>query len=532
MGGVVGTNVVGSQVLSEPNDNDNDIISSVIKTTLLSENEVGVTGAHISPLDKNAPPSPTPYYNSNSNSNYNPPTVSPLTHPVVTNPIPFYAGWDESLRKFVVTNRLLSRRESGYEMNLQQEYQKEFKSLLNQEPSQNILSFTAAPLKGMNAGTTLYWQVPFSTYEADQFFDLGFDGFAPIGWRRFQFRHSILKSWLYPSNKPSLGGNSNLKSKYTFLVNKFNFGKIADTPTGYNKNIQTIKKMKMINRRVKKRYSRVKKHPQTPVLFPSGPVLKQVLPVHYIYIFYKRTRLPRDRYIKRRLRETKEAILIPQNKRVQFPDFTLRKRIKTQRKYHIKQNKKKNKKAPIIPRRMIFTVTPNEAASHPLLLRWRPLSKQKINKPIAEFIKEQRALRSKQRKKDQLDASHKQTPNIRVKQLRRRVQRQVIRSIWRYKPTAGGFIWPGDYLKFELIEAPKLQTNEKTNSTTISDSSQIRSTTIKVKRQTTRIMPQMPTQPKKYLLQKHNNIVIKKKLEKAHRSNKIKERMTELRLAI
>jgi hypothetical protein len=35
----------------------------------------------------------------------------------ITNPIPFYAGWDESLRKFVVTNRLLSKTKAGYEMN-------------------------------------------------------------------------------------------------------------------------------------------------------------------------------------------------------------------------------------------------------------------------------------------------------------------------------------------------------------------------------------------------------------------------------
>jgi hypothetical protein len=32
-----------------------------------------------------------------------------------------------------------------------------------------------------------------------------------------------------------------------------------------------------------------------------------VLPVHYIYIFYKRSRLPRDRYIKRRLRKSKST---------------------------------------------------------------------------------------------------------------------------------------------------------------------------------------------------------------------------------
>ena len=92
-------------------------------------------------------------------------------------------------------------------------------------------------------------------------------------------------------------------------------------------------------------------------------------------------------------------------------------------------------------------------------MRWRPLSRQKINKPIAELIKEQRALRYKQRKKDEASkqsGNNKQTTNLRTKQLRRRVQRQIIRSVWRYKPRAGGFVWPGDYLKLEQIKAPKL----------------------------------------------------------------------------
>jgi hypothetical protein len=61
------------------------------------------------------------------------------SNPVIpNNPIPFYAGWDESLRKFVVTNRLLSRREW-----LSNEYEKlqqsDFQSLSN-ESSKDLLS--------------------------------------------------------------------------------------------------------------------------------------------------------------------------------------------------------------------------------------------------------------------------------------------------------------------------------------------------------------------------------------------------------
>ena len=48
------------------------------------------------------------------------------------------------------------------------------------------------------------------------------DGFAPIGWKRFNFRHTILKSWLYYlstgnnynySNSNSANLNSNVETQ-------------------------------------------------------------------------------------------------------------------------------------------------------------------------------------------------------------------------------------------------------------------------------------------------------------------------------
>ena len=469
---------------------------------------------------------------------------------VPTNPIPFYAGWDESLRKFVITNRLLSRRDSGYEMQMQQQNQSDFKSLLNSPENENILAFSDAPLKGMNAATTLYWQIPFTTYDPDQFFALGMDGFAPLGWRRFQFRHSILKSWLYEKTTPFTLNNSKktpsgfvVKNKITILknnpkdsvINQNNQKPISNSELVYKLNLKLNpmnsfsnvgenKNMKNIYRRLKKRYRRVKKHPRSPVWFPAGPLLNQVLPVHYIYIFYKRSRLPRERYIKRRLRKSKATTSLAANnmQNRQIPDFTLRKRVKTKRKYHIKQNS--TKKLPIIPRRMKFI------GENPLELRWRPLSRQKLNKPIAELIKEQRLLKSKQRKKENQDLNSKQAPNLRIKQLRRRVQRQIIRSVWRYKPRAGGFVWPGDYLKLELVKAPKM--SSKLNTSELNDTNKLRSTSAKVKRKKKRTIQEWQIQPKKYLLEKHNYTVIKKKLEKAQRSHKVYERVKELNFII
>lgn len=479
--------------------------------------------------------------------------------------LPFYAGWDESLRKFVVTNRMLSRQDAGYAMQLRlvssilegnsvsssgtnylvpegggQNHQRSSSKFMeaskaeavlvgqNSIPALNSLidgnitqkiEFTQAPLRGMNAATTLYWQIPFTTYDPDQFFALGMDGFSPIGWRQFLFRHSILKTWLNTLNSSSVDNKKAFRKADSLSVeqsyDKSLTGSIVFSPSERGSELDNSHKKGLIikslassrrggniltflnkssfdsrqesklsakdsspglfeskkafafSRRLKKRYGRVKKHPRTPVWFPSGPLLNQVLPVHYIYVFYKRARLPRDRYLKRRLLNIKSVSLLEPLSKVSLLkntdpayysyDFTLRKRLKPKRKYHLKRDSSNI----VIPRRLKFMGLPNslngainqglDSENYPQ--KWRPLSSLKVNKPIAELIKEQKMLRSKQRRKE---LGTKQ-PNLRVKQLRRRIQRQVLRSVWRYRPRAGGFVWPGDYLKLELVKGPNLE---------------------------------------------------------------------------
>jgi hypothetical protein len=100
------------------------------------------------------------------------------TKPLLVNTtnMPFYAGWDDSLRKFVLTNRLLNRREAGYQSsNLFG--QTDTESLKNREANfvklnlnetnsldqeKNIV-FSLWPLKGTNPATTLFSQFPFMT---------------------------------------------------------------------------------------------------------------------------------------------------------------------------------------------------------------------------------------------------------------------------------------------------------------------------------------------------------------------------------
>jgi hypothetical protein len=598
--------------------NKNDIISTLSSRILLNQKPTDL----ILPGDNLSPWTQYPTQEKITNSNIK---------LALINNVPFYAGWDESLRKFIVTNRLLSRRTSGYSTNSllkkenhnsKQVYPPQAISSFEKEESKTFFSET--PLKGMNAATTLYWQIPFTTYDPDQFFALGMDGFAPLGWRRFQFRHSILKSWLIErenslifkkfidksekfndkskdnkslapqkqniyisdintnKNNKNNSNNKNLlnriySSTLEYQNSNFNLSNIktitSNHPNITNRNESKIyqscnfykpsnpfftsscslrgaskppeltnlgrtnptqKNKKSVEqaglkisikntyRRLKKRYKRVKKHPRSPVWFPSGPLLNQVLPVHYIYIFYKRARLPRDRYIKRRLKNSKAI-----QKDMSFSessssnlffnkDFTLRKRVKTKRKYHIKQNQTSGRF--LIPRRLKFIQDNNSE------IRWRPLSRQKLNKPITELIKEQRALKDKQRKKEQAlkNNSSKQGPNLRVKQVRRRVQRQIIRSVWRYKPRAGGFVWPGDYLKLEQVKTVKLKSSLERNNYTLDQGlldKNLKSTSLKVKRKKKQNIQEWQIQPKKYLLEKHNLNIIKKKLEKANRLN-------------
>lgn len=65
----------------------------------------------------------------------------------LTNPIPFYVGWDEQLRKLVITNRLLPRYLTGFEMKLPNKFENnEYWYLNNLMNSSKKIEFTAWPI--------------------------------------------------------------------------------------------------------------------------------------------------------------------------------------------------------------------------------------------------------------------------------------------------------------------------------------------------------------------------------------------------
>ena len=76
------------------------------------------------------------------NSNKNKPFIE------LTNPIPFYTGWDEQLRKFVITNRLLPRSTTGYNINFERDQQiKDYPTLTKLFQNTKKVDFTMWPLR-------------------------------------------------------------------------------------------------------------------------------------------------------------------------------------------------------------------------------------------------------------------------------------------------------------------------------------------------------------------------------------------------
>lgn len=412
---------------------------------------------------------------------------------VAINPMPFYAGWDESSRKFVITNRLLSRKDAGYSFTSLKKNKKSETSDLDSE-----IAYLKAPFNGMNAPTTLYWQIPFTTYDPDQFFALGMDGFSPIGWRNFHFKSS--KQTTKPILVKKIEANNN-SNKFSENLNiKFINKTLKNSFSEINENRQN--QINLYNR-IQKRYKRVKKHPRPPVWFPSGTLANQVLPVHYIYVFYKRYRLPRDRYVRRKLKRNKNQDLNLNIKNLnQWTDYTLRKRSKPKRKYHRKNLKMKRKNEDFLAhlKRRKFRGFADEK------IRFRPISESQKLKELK--IRKKRILDKNKSEKNRKQKGSKE--NLRLRQLRRRVQRQVFRPVWRYKPQSGGFVWPGDYLRLELVKAPKLQIlNSSTMNLKVSEKQR------SIRKKKRRIIQEWQVQPKKYFLQKHNIKVLKKRLQKS-----------------
>jgi hypothetical protein len=205
-------------------------------------------------------------------------------------------------------------------------------------------------------------------------------------------------------------------------------------------------------------------------------------------------------------------------------NFTLRKRIKPKRKFHRKRVIKAG--GLIFPRRRKFITKTfgqkniNELTKTTDLsrndqntsLRWRPATDYNKNK--LESAK-----------------TRLKTDTIRRRKLRRKVFKQIFKPTQRFQPRYGGAIWPGDYPRLEFTDMPKLTISK----TSIINLEQQDETFDKVQRkqktkEKRKIAPMVGLLPHRNLLEKHNILVLKKKLEKAQRSNKISERVKQFKV--
>ncbi len=517
--------------------------------------------------------------------------------------IPFYAGWDESLRKFVVTNRLLSRRDAGYFVNLNPilasiGFKNDDTKNKNQASTKLQLNFNKAPIQGLNEASylSLQTEMPFNAYTIDQFIPNNQSFYAPLGWKRFQFRHSLLKNWMYsPISKKAYADKmestnstiqyaNSLSHKVTYkpLLLKNNSITNMDFFNNSATNQQSVKGRENLqaglkdvqalqNRRIKKRFKLLKQTPIQLMYVPTGALLTEILPSHYISVFDKQTRFPRNRYLKRFLPSSKdimESILLKKaqpNKSVNGlisqqisansvsaintrdtallqlsnvtlnntkVSFTLRKRIKPRRKYHQKRFTKKD--GLIFPRRRKFGTLLNTSTSE----QNKQASLEALSfklRPSTQII----GIPDKAKKNTSpigyADKTKKRTPKtnpVRLRQLRRREFQQVYKPLQRFEPRNGGFIWPGDYLRLQLIPMTRLDSlklraepliainNAELQKDYLNNSISEKQANLKTGSANTGIPNKITNKihvqpigllPRKYLLQKHNLKVLKKK---------------------
>nr|ALO21167.1 hypothetical chloroplast RF1 [Chlamydomonas peterfii] len=513
-----------------------------------------------------------------------------------TTNIPFYAGWDESLRKFVVTNRLLSRRDTGFRTSVYNVNAFAFTNQSTSEPqpyagieensssattkpyiSQTLVNkkakavFTKAPIQGLNEGSFLYLQteMPFNSYIIDQFIPNNQSFYAPLGWKRFQFRHSLFKNWqndskaVMPEGNKNLYNNLPLRGKNGFTGSVFFTAPREKTAAlGFSqenyKNSKILQK-KLAAGRIQKRYKLLKQTPIQLMYVPTGALLNDILPSHYVSVFDKQYRVPRNIYLKRYLPSATKAgdnavnsigtekingavgvqsaepystVLEYSNSAVQYGqyppiDLTLRKKIKPRRKYHKKRFYKKD--GLIFPRRQKFSINTASGLKNQVDYGIVPNAELQSDVPQAYSGGSGFRLRPSTKYsgagKSNISGGAVGTAKyggkakkilskpVRLRQLRNREFKQVLKPLQKFQPRSGGFVWPGDYLRFEIVPMPKFNYGPNRLTVTNTEKTGVGLNTKAVQKTKRKINVQpIGLLPRKYLLQKHNLKVLKKKL--------------------
>jgi hypothetical protein len=424
-------------------------------------------------------------------------------------PSPLYAGWDESLRKFVLSNRLKTR----MELRLAED------------------EFEQFPLKGFNVAPNMggSWNVPMVTFAALSSPQREF-AFAPMGWRRLQLRHVLIQNWqrmlgrspLQKEQLPSLAntGSTNLANT---SISVTIYG--ADTDALKQSRSERLKQIVRTYRRANlafwnkpRPWSNVNTYknlvPSLATLRipnytkPMGKKAAEVLPNHVLWAFWGMdSRANSARYMgptptvslpagpsKRRMRVTGPAI-----------DFTLRRRPLPKRRLHRIRPKHSRKEARLndYPRRRTWLRDVDQSKK-----RWRPGMQSTpiaINQPSMDLTEKRKGKRL-------------------VRKNMNRYRRTFPSQRTRVIPLPGGALWPGDYERlqaipvsldiFSQLRAQNFPTESVGSSATLLSSEEKK---VPIRRSKaifvpTKLPEAVPTGM--YLAERHNVEVLKKRLSK------------------
>lgn len=413
---------------------------------------------------------------------------------VSATPAPFYVGWDETARQFVVTNRYLSREQSGYQMNWDPNFpifSPGSDRYLSPDYNSDTMEFSKYPFKGLAATITIYNKVYFASYDADQFFNLGLDGFSPLGWRKFKFRHTA------PRVQPLLVHSVETSNDFRVLDQKRPFANLVQnyvTPSVTR--FKPLEKEELGDdlREEVKEVESIRTHPQAPPYFPSGPLLIDTLPVYYVFTLYQRYRFPKERYADFAPNgvaqdEAFEQYSVPG----EFPggkmeDFTLRKRAMPQRKYHSKSDPLNEDE--LLPYRKAF----------------------RGDRRVPKGLRERRP--GQYPSEANLAARVKEAGESRLRNLRRRVLRKTQRPQLRYAPLIGGFVWPGDALHLDPVEGKYATSPEERELMKQKAIAEGRPVPTVVENPEELDVPYWQPQTRALFIAEHNQKVLKRRLER------------------
>lgn len=428
---------------------------------------------------------------------------------VASNPSPFYVGWDETARQFMVTNRYLSREESGYQMNWNDNFPIWSDERTLSSDGGDTMPFSAHPFQGLSANATVYNKVLFASYDADQFFNLGLDGFTPVGWRKFKFRYSA------PRVQPLLVHSVETSNLFRIFDTKRPYANLVQryvTPHLANDRTRSLEKADQGDdlREQFKDTDFIHKHPQMPPYFPHGPLLRDVLPVHYVFSLYQRYRMPKERYtdpFDKQPEETEEVEgegeengnrpvkISTRFRESPMQDFTLRKRISPQRMYH-------RKELPLTAEELLPLPPKGLSGKRPGKV---PTDAERV-RLLAE------------------------ANEGRVRTLRRRVLRKTKRPQLRYPPVVGGFVWPGDALHLELVEGQYPQTDEMRKEMKKKALAEGRRVPAIVENPPPLNLPLWSPQAKHIFIATHNKNVLKRRLERTQNKAYAYQKLKFMRL--